>query len=169
MRERAALWVVVAFVLFAIVVVGGGGWYLVNQMGIVDLRGGPDMESTMSVSPATVAAGGSVTYTANYANIGESPAGAVTVIVTLPEGVTVGEFVPSGACTASGATVTCRLGTQNSGKSGSVTVTGTVGSSVAKGTSLEAQARITTGTTRDVSKAETIMDNNTASAAVTVN
>ena len=56
MRQGAAFWFVVIIALAMAVVVVGGGWWLANQMGVVDLRGDPDMEGTMSASSATVAA-----------------------------------------------------------------------------------------------------------------
>ena len=168
MRERAALWVVIVFVLFVVVIVGGGGWWLANEMGIVDLRGGPDMEVTMSVSPGTVAAGESVTYTVNYANVGESPAGGVTVTVTLPQGVSAGEVSIPAACDTSESTVMCRLGSQNAGKRSSLTVTGAVASTATAGTVLQAQAVIATSKTRDIERVDSVTSNNTASATVTV-
>lgn len=168
MRQGAAFWVVLFIVLVMAAVIVGGGWWLANQMGVVDLRGDPDMEVTMSPSSTTVAAGESVTYTVNYTNSGESPAGSVTLTVTLPQGATVGDIVPGAACSTSGSTVTCRLGTQNAGRQGTVTVAATVASTVAKGATLEARAQIETSTTRDIKSAESITDNNTASATVTV-
>ena len=49
-----------------------------------------------------------------------------------------------------------------------MTVTATIDSSAAKGTELQAQATIETATTRDIKKAETVKENNTATAVVTV-
>ena len=168
MRERAALWIIVVFVLFAIVIVGGGGWWLANEMGIVDLRGDPDMEVTMSASPAKVAAGGNVTYTVNFANIGESPAGGVTATVTLPQGVSAAEVSIAAACDTAETTVVCRLGSQNAGKRGSLSVTAAVASTATAGTVLQAQAEIATSKTRDIERVDSVTSNNTASATVTV-
>ena len=168
LRQGAAFWFVVVIGLLMAGLIIGGGFYLAVQQGAVELGSAPDMEVTISAEPSTVAAGESVTYTTNYTNKGENPAGSVSLTVTLPQGITIGEIVPAAACTASGSTVVCRLGTQNSGRQGSVTVTGTVASSAAKGTELAAGVEITTATTRDVKKAESITDNNTASATVTV-
>ncbi len=167
-RQGPAFWFVLVIGLLMAGLIIGGGFYIAVQQGAVELGSEPDMEVTMSASPARVAQGGSVTYTANYSNKGENPAGSVSLTVTLPQGVTVGEIVPSAACTASGATVVCRLGTQNPGRQGSVKVTATLDSSAAKGAELEAQAKIETSTTRDVKKAESVIDNNSASATVTV-
>ena len=168
MRQGAAFWFVLIIALAMAVVVVGGGWWLANQMGVVDLRGDPDMEVTMSTSAASVAAGESVTYSVNYENTGESPAGSVTLTVTLPQGVSVGEIVPDAACSTSESIVTCRLGTQNAERKGIVTVAATVDSATAKGAALEARAQIVTSTTRDIKGAESVTDNNTASATVTV-
>ena len=168
MRQGAAFWFVLIIALAMAVVVVGGGWWLANQMGVVDLRGDPDMEVTMSASSATVAAGGSVTYTVNYSNTGESPAGSVTLTVTLPQGATVGEVVPGAACSTSESTVACRLGTQNAGRNGTVTVAATVPSTASAGATLEARAEIKSSTTRDVKSTESVTDNNSASATVTV-
>lgn len=168
MRQGGAFWFVVVIVLAMGVVIIGGGWWLANEMGVVDLREEPDMQVAMSASPAQAAAGESVTYTATYENVGESPAGSVTLTVTLPQGVTVGEVVPGAACSVSDATVACRLGTQNAGRRGTVTVEATIDSSATKGTQLEASAEVKTSTTRDVTKDETDTSNNSASASVTV-
>lgn len=168
LRQGAAFWFVLFIGVAMAALIVGGGFYLAVQQGAVDLSGPPDMEVTMSASPEAVAGGGSVTYTVNYANGGASPAGSITLTVTMPQGVTVGEIVPAAACSAAGETITCRLGTQGSGRSGRVTVDATVGSSAVSGTKLEAQAEITTATTRDIKKAESLTDNNSASATVTV-
>ena len=168
LRQGAAFWFVVLIGLLTAALIIGGGFYIAVQQGAVELGSAPDMEVTMSAAPSTVAAGESVTYTANYTNKGENPAGSVSLTVTLPQGITIGEIVPAAACTASGSTVVCRLGTQNPGRQGSVDVTATVASSATKGTEFEAGVEIKTATTRDVKKAEAVTDNNSASATVTV-
>ena len=122
----------------------------------------------MSAAPSTVAPGDSVTYTANYTNKGENPAGSVSLTLSLPQGVTVEEITPAAACSATGSSVVCRLGTQNPERTGIVKVIATVASSATKGTALEANVQIETATTRDVKKAETVTDNNSASATSTV-
>ena len=168
MRQGAAFWFVLFIGLVMAVVIVGGGWWLANEMGVVDLRGGPDMEVTMIASPGTVAAGESVTYTANYRNVGESPAGSVSMSITMPQGVEIGEIVPSAACTTSGSTIACRLGTQSAGRQGAVTVSVTVASTATRGTTLQASAEIVAEPSRDEKGEESVKDNNTATATATV-
>ena len=168
LRQGAAFWFVLFIGLAMAALIVGGGFYIAVQQGAVNLSGPPDMEVGMSASPSTVAAGGSVTYTVNYTNKGTSPAGSVALTVTLPEGVTVGEITPAAACSVSDGTVACRLGTQNPERSGTVKVAATVDSSATSGTKLEARTEIKSSTTRDIKKAESITDNNSALATVTV-
>lgn len=168
LRQGAAFWFVLIIGLLMAGLIIGGGFYIAVNQGAVELGGPPDMAASITPSTSKVAAGGEVTYTVGYENKGENPAGSVTMTITLPAGSTIGEIVPSAACTPSGTTVTCRLGTQQPQRSGSVTVAATIASSAAKDTELEAQAVIVIATTRDVKKAETVMENNTATAVVTV-
>ena len=168
LRQGPAFWFVLVLGLLMAGLIIGGGFYLAVNLGTVELGGPPDMAATMTTSSNQVAAGGEVTYTIAYENKGENPAGSVSMTISLPAGSTIGEIVPSAACTPSGTTVTCRLGTQNPQRSGAVTVTATIDSSAAKGTELQAQATIETATTRDEKKSETVEDNNTATAVVTV-
>ena len=93
-RQGAAFWFVVLIGLLMAALIIGGGFYIAVQQGAVELGSAPDMEVTMSAAPSTVAAGESVTYTANYTNKGENPAGSVSLTVTLPQGITIGEIVP---------------------------------------------------------------------------
>lgn len=165
--KGAFFWIMLFIGVVVAVVVIGGGFYIAVQQGAVDLNDPPDMQVTMSAAPATVAAGGSVTYTVDYTNAGASPAGSVTMTVTMPSGVTVGTIVPSAACTDGGGSITCRLGTQTSGKTGKVTVEGTVGS-LASGTELSASATIDATTSREHRRTEDDTANNSASASVTV-
>lgn len=163
----AFFWIMLFIGVVVAVVVVGGGIYIAVQQGAVDLNDPPDMQVTMSAAPETVAAGGSVMYTVDYTNAGGSPAGSVTMTVTMPSGITVGTIVPSAACTDSGGAITCKLGTQTSGKTGKVTVEGTVGS-LASGTQLSANATIEATTTRELRRTEDNTANNSASALVTV-
>ncbi|CAI8004344.1 hypothetical protein GBAR_LOCUS3892 [Geodia barretti] len=117
-RQGAAFWFVLVLGLLMAALIIGGGFYLAVQQGAVELGSAPDMEVTMSAAPSTVAAGESVTYTTNYTNKGENPAGSVSLTVTLPQGTTIGEIVPAAACTPSESTVVCRLGDAESGEAG---------------------------------------------------
>lgn len=161
-------WVLLFIGIVVAVVVVGGGLYIAVQQGAVDLNEPPDMQVTMSAAPQTVAAGGNVTYTVDYTNAGESDAGSVTMTITMPSGVTVESLVPPApACTDSGGAITCKLGTQTSGKTGKITIEGTVGS-LASGTELSAEANVTASSTRELRRTEDNTDNNSASASVTV-
>ena len=163
----AFFWVMLFIGVVVAVVVVGGGFYIAVEQGAVDLNEPPDMQVTMSAAPRTVAAGGNVTYTVDYTNAGESPAGSVTMTITMPSGVNVESLVPSAACTDSSGAITCRLGTQTSGKTGKVTIEATVGS-LASGTELSAEANVTAASTRELRRTEDNTANNSASAAVTV-
>ena len=163
----AFFWIMLFIGVVVAVVVVGGGFYIALRQGALDLKEPPDMQVTMSAAPRTVAAGGNVTYTVDYTNAGESDAGSVTMTITMQSGVTVESLVPSAACTDSGGTITCRLGTQTSGKTGKITIEGTVGS-LASGTELSAEANVTVASTRELQKTEDNTDNNSASASVTV-
>lgn len=165
--KGAFFWIMLFIGVAVAVVVVGGGFYIAIQQGAVDLNDPPDMQVTMSAAPETVAAGGSATYTVDYTNAGGSAAGSVMMTVTIPSGITVGTIVPSVACTDSGGTVTCRLGTQTSGKTGKVTIEGTVGT-LASGTELSANATIEATTSREHRRTEDNTANNSASASVTV-
>lgn len=165
--KGAFFWIMLFIGVVVAVVVVGGGFYIAVQQGAVDLNDPPDMQVTMSAAPETVAVGGSVTYTVDYTNAGASPAGSVTMTVTMPSGITVGAIVPSAACTDSGGAITCRLGTQTSGRAGKVTVEGTV-DSLASGTELSASATISATTSREHTRTEDDTANNSASASVTV-
>ena len=167
MGKGFTFWFMVFGVLITVALIGGGGFYLAVQQGTVNLNAPPDMEITMTASPASVPVGGTVTYTINHNNLGESPAGSVNMTVTMPSGVTVGEIVPDATCRESGGIVTCNLGTRSVGSAGVVTIAATV-DSVASGTTLTASANMTVGTTRDLKKVDENLANNSASASATV-
>ena len=168
LRQGAAFWFVLLIGLLMAALIIGGGFYIAVQQGAVELGSGPDMEVTITASPAKAAAGENVRYDITYSNKGENPAGSVSLTVTVPQDSTIGEIVPAAACTASGSSVVCRLGTQQPGRQGSVQINTTVASSATKGATLEAQAEITTSTTRDIKKSETVTENNLANATVEV-
>ncbi len=93
---------------------------------------GANLVLAKAVDRAAVTAGGSLTYTLNYANVGGSAANNVTLVDTLPAGTT---FVAaSGGGMHAGGTVTWNLGSLAADASGSVTVSvdvadaGTLGS-----------------------------------------
>jgi uncharacterized repeat protein (TIGR01451 family) len=120
-----------------------------------------DLSITKSDSADPVSPGDPLTYTLDFTNNGPSNATAVTVVDTLPGGVTFVSSVPGApTCTLAGATLTCGIGGLTAGASGTVTVNVTV----------NAGASGMLVNTATVSGAETDPDtnNNTASAATAI-
>ena len=80
--------------------------------------------SIVKTGPATVAAGGQLTYTLTARNDGPSAATGVVVTDQLPAGMTyVGSAASQGGCSVSGGDVTCALGGLANGATATVTVT----------------------------------------------
>jgi large repetitive protein len=92
-----------------------------------------DLALVKSVSPNPAAAGGQLHYTLDVTNHGPSSAAGTVLTDTLPAGVTFVSATPSGACTAAGQTVTCRLGTLADGAKTTVDMTAAVATSVPAG------------------------------------
>ena len=89
------------------------------------ITGGPVASLTVSkAAPATVASGGSLTYTITYSNVGSGPAAAVVITDTVPTGTTFVSATAGG--TFAGGVVTWNIGTVAAGASGSVSFTATV-------------------------------------------
>lgn len=111
-----------------------------------------DLGVEMAAAPDPVKRGSTLTYTVRVANVGPDPAGSVVVTQGLPDGVTFSTATarldspvasPEGACSSTGSTVRCELGTVAAGTSWTITVTSTVTAS--KG-SLSSTAVATTPT-----------------------
>jgi uncharacterized repeat protein (TIGR01451 family) len=86
-----------------------------------------DLALTKTGSPDPVPPGGVLTYILTVANAGPSDATSVTLVDSLPTGVTFASSVPGPpACTLAGATVTCDLGTLPAGANAVVTIDVTV-------------------------------------------
>lgn len=89
-----------------------------------------DLEITKSDSVDPVVAGESLTYTLNVTNNGPAAATGVTVVDTLPAGVTFQSATPSqGTASEAGGVVTALLGSLASGSSATVSITVDVDSS----------------------------------------
>ena len=118
-----------------------------------------DLRLTLSDTPDPVRRGGTLTYMVSVSNAGPAVAGNVSVTDTLP---TVATFVSAtasqGSCSGT-KTVSCAIGTLNSGANATVTIRVAVGSKVS---SLTNSAQVASSTT-DPSSA-----NNSASATTTV-
>ena len=82
---------------------------------------GTDLGITMT-SPASVNAGGFVTFTMTVANNGPGNAALVTITDTLP-GTFQSSTTTQGVCSRTGAVFTCTLGAMNAGASAQITVT----------------------------------------------
>ena len=104
------------------------------------------VSKTDNVDP--VIAGSGLLYTVTATNNGPSDALAVTLVDSLPSGVSYVSAVPSiGSCSESGGTITCVFGTIAAGASESVVIAVTVPSDTAAGTTLTNDATVTSATT----------------------
>jgi uncharacterized repeat protein (TIGR01451 family) len=116
-----------------------------------------DLLLTNAASAATIASGGSLTYTVTVTNRGPNSATGTVMTDPLPAGVALQSATASqGTCTAS---AVCSLGTLASGQAATVTITVTV--TAAQGTIVN-----TAGVTSAV--ADPLASNNTASASTQV-
>ena len=124
-----------------------------------------DVAVTKSVSPSPLVAGAALTYTAVVTNSGPSTALGVTMSDPMPPGVAASTAVVTGGagtCTVA-PTVTCTFGTLTAGESRTVTITATVGSAVAAGTSIA-----NTATVASTGPTDPTTSNNTSTAVATV-
>jgi uncharacterized repeat protein (TIGR01451 family) len=86
-----------------------------------------ELSLTMTESPDPVLPGGTLTYVATVTNLGPSTATSVTLVDTLPAGVTFVSSMPGPpTCAMAGPTLTCGLGTLAGGASVMVTIVTTV-------------------------------------------
>lgn len=120
-----------------------------------------DLRVTKSASPLTVPAGDDVTYTITVTNGGPDAEPAVSLTDVLPTDTTPGTL-PDG-CTAQAGTVTCQLGSLDSGQSVNVDLVVSVAQNAPPGDLVNTAtvAGLTAGTDPDLT-------NNSASATVTV-
>lgn len=160
-----------------------------RSTGQLDFRAPPDFTVSASAQLADLAkdgfsTGDTIILTVTHQNIGPSEAGSVAVDIYLPDELTTVNTVPGGpACSeagrlerfASGAvhfpgkpggTVRCTIGTRPSGATGDITLETTVGE-VVDGQEMDVEAWVTTGTTRDIKKSESIWDNNCTALTLT--
>ncbi|MEA2218861.1 MAG: hypothetical protein QOJ35_1487 [Solirubrobacteraceae bacterium] len=96
-----------------------------DNAGSVTVLVGPTADlSIAKTGPATVTAGGELTYVLTAANHGPSPATGVTVTDQLPAGIAyVSSTASQGSCAAAGQTITCAVGSLADGASTTITVT----------------------------------------------
>jgi uncharacterized repeat protein (TIGR01451 family) len=106
-----------------------GNVYLVdNSGGIGDLEWTleavrTDMSISKSASPASALIGNSIVYTVLASNLGPAQATFVSVIDSLPAGVTFQSVTATqGSCSVSGLVVSCSVGTVNSGASVTIAI-----------------------------------------------
>ncbi|PSL00051.1 putative repeat protein (TIGR01451 family) [Murinocardiopsis flavida] len=107
-----------------------------------------DIEITKT-GPATANPDGTITYTMTVTNNGPSEAVEVTVEDPTNGQLTTIEDLPA-ECPPSGLTITCALGTLEPGESDTFTVTMSVNSDVAPGTTIENCATVYTGSRENV-------------------
>jgi Ca2+-binding RTX toxin-like protein len=125
-----------------------------------------NLQITKSASPANPAPGGSVTYTLNYSNAGPDTALSVVITDTIPAQLTGCTFSTSGVTGSapvlrSGTTFIWDVAQLGNGQGGTITITCTVGASVANGTVI--------GNTASIGTAGVAVDTNTANNSQTAN
>jgi uncharacterized repeat protein (TIGR01451 family) len=121
-----------------------------------------DLHLTKAVSPSSVQAGQTATYTLVVTNDGPSDATGVTISDPLHQGLTFVSANPSqGSCSEASGTVTCQLGTVPSGGSAQVEIVVRADSSAAS-TSLDNTATVTSN------EPEARTDDNTAGSVLGV-
>jgi uncharacterized repeat protein (TIGR01451 family) len=87
---------------------------------------GADLVLTKSGSPATVVAGGDVTWSVGVTNQGPNASRLITVTDTLPTNMTYVSAVGAGwSCTESAGTVTCATATYAVGAANTIAITAT--------------------------------------------
>jgi uncharacterized repeat protein (TIGR01451 family) len=124
-----------------------------------------DLEITMSGTPDPVVAGSPLTYQLNVANSGPSDAQSVSVVDTLPAGVTLASVTPSqGSCSGT-TTITCAIGPLANGASATVTIVVTLDGALVQ----TAGAPTTIQNNAGVSSQPTDPNTNNNSASVTTN
>ncbi len=110
-----------------------------------------------------VKAGQGTSFRLTVHNDGPSDADDVTVIDTLPTGMTAGDVTTSGwSCSSSGQVITCERATLAAGASDTIDIDVTVDSSVLDAATLTNESTVSTSTTGDV------LTDNDARASVTV-
>ncbi len=87
----------------------------------------PDLELTKTGDPQTVARGQQVTYLLTVRNVGTAEDGDVTLLDTLPEGMSFVDATPSVGTCEQGSPVSCAIGTMRPGDSATVILRATAG------------------------------------------
>ena len=119
-----------------------------------------DLSLTKTDAPDPVLVGQLLTYSLTVSNAGPSAATSVTITDTLPSGVTFDSAIASqGTCTESSGTVTCQLGTINSGLNATASIK----------VRPQSQGSITNQASVSSAAIDTNLANNSASASTTVN
>jgi uncharacterized repeat protein (TIGR01451 family) len=121
-----------------------------------------NLSITKSDSPDPVATGGALTYTLSVTNNGPETAPVVTVVDTLPAGVTYvsDSLVAPDDCTVAGATITCTLNNLLSGQTRNFTITTSVSPGATPGGVLVNNARVS-------GSFDSVPGNNTTTASTT--
>jgi len=107
-----------------------------------DSATGSMLKLTKSVTPTSVPAGATLTYTLSYANTGSSAASNVTLTDALPAHLTYTSGSATGGGTFSASALTWSLGTLNAGATATVTFQAVVANGTASGTNIANTASI---------------------------
>jgi large repetitive protein len=126
-----------------------------------------DVSLTKTAEPDPVTAGENVTYTITATNDGPSDAQDITVTDELPAGTSFVSATPSQGTCSGTTTVTCDLGMIAVGESATITLVVQVDPSLADGTIITNVAAASSAEVT-VATADPTLDNNTATASVTV-
>ena len=109
----------------------------------IPIGSAPRLKLVQSADSDPVAAGASFTYTLRYENTGNASATGITIVDTLPAGVTFQSASAGGVYSAIGHTVTWNPGVLASGNSGFLTVTVQASAGLAIGTTITNTASVT--------------------------
>ena len=111
------------------------------------LAGGPRLRLAKTADSDPVAAGAALTYSLRYDNTGNASATGVTVVDTLPAGVTFQSASAGGVYAPAAHTITWNIGALVAGTGGSVTATVLVGAGLAIGTPIVNTASLASAAT----------------------
>ena len=134
---------------------------ILADQGELGPKGDVDLMLTVTDAPDPVKAGGGLTYTIAFKNVGKREASAVVLASGLPADVSFVSSTPGApSCKTAGAAITCNLGNKPGGSEGKVRIHVTVDPSAAGSIAYSATIR--------AEEEEKITANNSAGVETTV-